>query len=83
MLAQQRAFASQAASTSARGPAFSRGQLSVVARESRIGGKPIPVPKGTTITIDGLTVKAKVRILLQADGWMWLPSFPIHRRASG
>eukprot|EP00983_Pelagomonas_calceolata_P028434 890885-Pelagomonas_calceolata.AAC.2 len=58
MLAQQRAFSS-AASSSAPRQSFSRVQLNVVARESRIGGKPIPVPKGTTITVDGLTVKAK------------------------
>jgi len=61
MLANQRAFSQYAASSaSPRVAAPGRVSLNVVARESRIGGKPIPVPKGTTVTIDGLTVKAKV-----------------------
>jgi len=59
MLVQQRVNA--APSTSMRSSVLSRSPVvRVVARESRIGSKPIPVPKGTTVTIDGLTVKAKV-----------------------
>ncbi|KAG1680927.1 hypothetical protein FOA52_009886 [Chlamydomonas sp. UWO 241] len=36
-------------------------RLNVVARESRIGAKPIPLPKGVTVTIggNGLTLKVK------------------------
>ena len=37
--------------------------MSVVARESRIGSKPIAIPKGVTITVtDGITLKVKVRV---------------------
>jgi hypothetical protein len=39
---------------------FSRRALNVNAKESRIGIRPIPVPKGVTISIDGNVVKAKV-----------------------
>jgi hypothetical protein len=65
MLASQRAFRAHALS-----PAGCQGvrvstarpaRLSVYARESRIGSKPIPVPKGVTVTIDGQVVKVKVR----------------------
>lgn len=38
---------------------WSRRALTVNAKESRIGMRPIPVPKGVTISIDGNTVKAK------------------------
>ncbi len=51
---QQHAFKAAAS----RGPV--RVRLSVYARESRIGSKPIPVPKGVTVTIDGQLVKVKV-----------------------
>ena len=39
----------------------SRGSLQVVARESRIGSKPIVLPKGVSVTLDGVTMKVKVR----------------------
>ena len=57
MLAQQRAFGAQA---STRPAAVNRVRLSVFARESRIGSKPVPVPKDVTVTIDGLNIKVKV-----------------------
>jgi len=38
---------------------FSRRALNVNAKESRIGIRPIPVPKGVTVSIDGNVVKAK------------------------
>lgn len=37
-----------------------RATVSVRAKESRIGIRPIPVPKGVTVSIDGNLVKAKV-----------------------
>jgi hypothetical protein len=37
-----------------------RSSVVVVAKESRIGIRPIPVPKGVTVSIDGNVVKAKV-----------------------
>ena len=41
--------------------------VSVVARESRIGSKPITIPKGVTITVtDGITLKVKVRVAADA-----------------
>jgi hypothetical protein len=48
-----------------RGVAFSSGPqrtaLRVLCKESRIGSKPIVVPKGVTIDLKGSTLKAKVR----------------------
>lgn len=41
--------------------AFSRGSLRVEAKESRIGRAPIVIPKGVTVTLDGQTLKVKVR----------------------
>jgi hypothetical protein len=38
--------------------------VQIFARESRIGGKPIPIPKGVTISVDGTTLKVKVITLL-------------------
>ena len=59
MALAQKAFAP---STSRLGPVrVSRtSTLSVYARESRIGSKPIPIPKGVTITVYGTTLKVKV-----------------------
>lgn len=59
MALAQKAFAP---STSRLGPVrVSRTvSLSVFARESRIGSKPITIPKGVTITVDGTTLKVKV-----------------------
>jgi len=37
----------------------SRGVLQIVCKESRIGSKPIPVPKGVTVDIKGLDVRVK------------------------
>lgn len=52
--------------------AFSRARtVSVQAKESRIGMKPIPVPKGVTIKLNGqsLSVKVWMRLLAAAaDG---------------
>lgn len=39
-----------------------RGTVFVFAKESRIGMRPIPVPKGVTVSIDGNVVKAKVSV---------------------
>jgi hypothetical protein len=65
MLAQQRAFQAQAMGSRpgmvTRVSAPTR--LAVYARESRIGAKPVPVPKGVTVTIDGTTLKVKVRVV--------------------
>eukprot|EP00798_Chlamydomonas_sp_ICE-L_P009561 gene9561-12146_t len=52
---QQRAFANGTCQRAA----FTRVNLSVVARESRIGSKPIPIPKGVTVTIKGEHLKVK------------------------
>ena len=61
MLASQRAFQAHALPLSGRqGVRVARKGLSVFARESRIGSKPIPVPKGVTVTIDGQLVRVKV-----------------------
>jgi hypothetical protein len=61
MALSQRAFSS---SKTALGPVrVSRAaSVSVFARESRIGSKPITIPKGVTITLDGTTLKVKVRL---------------------
>ena len=60
MAMSQRAFTS---SRTALGPVrVSRtASLSVFARESRIGARPITIPKGVTITLDGSTLKVKAR----------------------
>lgn len=51
---------------------FSRARtVSVQAKESRIGMKPIPVPKGVTIKLNGQSLSVKVwpmRLLAAADG---------------
>jgi hypothetical protein len=39
----------------------SRTALNVVCKESRIGSKPIPVPKGVTVDLKGSHLKVKVR----------------------
>ncbi len=39
-----------------------RQQLHVVAKDSRIGKRPVPVPDKVTVTVDGQTVKVKVRV---------------------
>jgi hypothetical protein len=39
----------------------SRTSLYVVAKESRIGSKPIPIPKGVTVDLKGSHLKVKVR----------------------
>jgi hypothetical protein len=52
---QQRAFRAMAAGQSR------SVVVRVTAGESRIGSKPVPVPKGVTVTIDGMTLKVKVR----------------------
>jgi large subunit ribosomal protein L6 len=36
-------------------------QLQVVAKDSRIGKRPVPVPDKVAVTLDGQTVKVKVR----------------------
>lgn len=38
-----------------------RQQLQIVAKDSRIGKMPIPVPAKVQVTVDGQTVKVKVR----------------------
>jgi hypothetical protein len=55
MIASQRAFSASRASGPVR-----VSTVSVFARESRIGSKPIPLPKGVTIIIDGVSLKVKV-----------------------
>lgn len=38
-----------------------RQQFNVVAKDSRIGKRPVPVPDKVTVTVEGQTVKVKVR----------------------
>lgn len=45
-----------------------RASLQVVARESRIGSKPIVLPKGVSVNLDGVTMKVKVRKRLMGGG---------------
>lgn len=42
-----------------------RSSLQVVARESRIGAKPIVLPKGVSASIDGVTLKVKVGVAIE------------------
>ncbi len=64
MLAQRvQAFRSAAGRSSA-----SRSRLTVVCKDSRIGRAPITVPKGVTVTIDGQTVRVKVRAAWSVRG---------------
>lgn len=44
-----------------------RQQLNVVAKDSRIGKVPVPVPDKVSVTLDGQTVKVKVRRHVTAD----------------
>ena len=56
--------------------------VKVVNRESRVGSKPIPVPKGTTVKVDGLTIRAKVGLELprqEKDPFFWRPPGPADR----
>ncbi len=63
MLAQQRAFAAQTRSRPGIATRVSvPPRLSVFNLESRIGKEPIKIPKGVTVTINGQTVKVKVRL---------------------
>jgi hypothetical protein len=41
----------------------SRTSLNVVCKESRIGMKPVPIPKGVTIDLKGQNLKVKVRFI--------------------
>ena len=59
----QRAFAPSAAAR-----ASSRGRLVVLAKESRIGSKPIPIPKGVTVDLKGDLLKVKVCLFLACCG---------------
>jgi hypothetical protein len=57
----------------------SRTSLNVVCKESRIGMKPVPIPKGVTIDLKGQNLKVKVRKI--KDGWLLLQqSFSCHLR---
>ncbi len=48
-------------------PSRGRTALVVRARESRIGSKPIAIPKGVTVTLsDGPTLKVKVGVTLSS-----------------
>lgn len=58
----QRAFAPSAATMRA-----SRGRLVVLAKESRIGSKPIPIPKGVTVDLKGDLLKVKVCVFCVGD----------------
>ena len=64
MLAHQKAFGPTVRAKAGAGirvVAPSRQALSVFAGESRIGKKPIPIPKGVTVTLVGNDLKVKVR----------------------
>lgn len=64
MALAQKAFCPTVRHTAAKGVRVrvaAAGPVKVWARESRIGAKPIKVPKGVTVTVDGLTLKVKVR----------------------
>jgi hypothetical protein len=71
MALAQKAFCPTMRHTAAQGVRVRVATVKVYARESRIGAKPIKVPKGVTVTVDGLTLKVKVRL-----------SFCVRRRLS-
>lgn len=66
-LQQQRAFSASAQAKKGVVVRVAPARLQVYARESRIGSKPITVPKGVTVTISGQTLKVKVRLVARAS----------------
>lgn len=66
-LQQQRAFSASAQAKRGVVVRVAPARMQVYARESRIGSKPITVPKGVTVTISGQTLKVKVRLVTQAS----------------
>jgi hypothetical protein len=57
-----------------------RQQLQVVAKDSRIGKRPIPLPEKVTVELSGQDVKVKVRF--SAAGITWMTCTPLGHAAS-
>lgn len=62
---RSRAFMAQ------RSAPVSRTALNVVAKESRIGMKAVPIPKGVTIDLKGQELRVKVRAMAQSNADRW------------